>query len=111
MPGLDPSSVPMGVDEEVGGTPASTIRAARKIERRGRPLPQPEQGVGDAWILIAFIVTLGLIFVVAAWVLAGSDVPAERESTGQGIIASSTPTRVRRAPDSVHVEKGGLTHA
>jgi len=35
---------------------------------------------------------LGLIFVVAAWVLAGSDVPAERESNGQGIIASSTPT-------------------
>ncbi len=58
----------------------------------GRPLPQPEQGVGDAWILIAFIVALGLIFVVAAWVLAGSDVPAERESNGQGIIASSTPT-------------------
>jgi hypothetical protein len=37
-------------------------------ERRGRPLPQLEQGVGDAWILIAFIVVLGLIFVVAAWV-------------------------------------------
>ena len=98
MPDFDPSSVPMGVDEEVGGTPASTIRAARKIERRGRPLPQPEQGVGDAWILIAFIVALGLIFVVAAWVLAGSDVPAERESNGQGIIASSTPTRVRPCP-------------
>ncbi len=57
------SSVPTGVDEEVGGTPPETIRAARKIERRGRPLPQPEQGVGDAWILIAFIVALGLIFV------------------------------------------------
>src|SRR5713101_4813383 len=98
MSDFDPSSVPLGVDEEVGGTPASTIRAARKIERRGRPLPQPEQGVGDAWILIAFIVALGLIFVVAAWVLAGSDVPAERESNGQGIIASSTPTRVRPCP-------------
>src|SRR5258708_34025066 len=95
---FDPSSVPMGVEAEVGGTPASTIRAARKIERRGRPLPQPEQGVGDAWILIAFIVALGLIFVVAAWVLAGSDVPAERESNGQGIIASSTPTRARPCP-------------
>ena len=111
MPDFDPSSVPMGVDEEVGDTPASTIRAARKIEQRGRPLPQPEQGVGDAWILIAFIVALGLIFVVAAWVLAGSDVPAERESNGWGIIASSTPTRVRLCPDSFHVEKGGLTHA
>jgi hypothetical protein len=54
--------------------------------------------VGDASILIAFIVALGLIFVVAAWVLAGSDVPAERESNGQGIIASSTPTRVRPCP-------------
>ena len=111
MPDFDPSSVPMGVDEEVGDTPASTIRAARKIEQRGRPLPQPEQGVGDAWILIAFIVALGLIFVVAAWVLAGFDVPAERESNGQRIIASSTPTRVRLCPDSFHVEKGGLTHA
>ncbi len=106
MPDFDPSSVPMGVDEEVGDTPASTIKAARKIERRGRPLPQLEQGVGDAWILIAFIVALGLIFVVAAWVLAGSDVPAERESNGQGIIASSTPPEFVR----VHVEKGGLTH-
>jgi len=66
--------------------------------------------VGDAWILIAFIVALGLIFVVAAWVLAGSDVPAERESNGQGIIASSTPPEFVRVPDSVHVEKGGLTH-
>ena len=111
MSDFNPSSVPLGVDEEVGGTPASTIRAARKIERRGRPLPQPEQGVGDAWILIAFIVALGLIFVVAAWVLAGSDVPAERESNGQGIIASSTPPEFVRVPDSVHVEKGGLTHA
>jgi hypothetical protein len=69
MPDFDPSSVPMGVDEEVGGTPPATIRAARKIERRGRPQPQPEQGLGDAWILIGFIIVLGLIFVVAAWVL------------------------------------------
>ena len=111
MPDFDPSSVPMGVDEEVGDTPPGTISAARKIERRLHPLPQLEQGLGDAWILIAFIVALGLIFVVAAWVLASSDVPAERESNGQGIIASSTPTRVRPCPDSGHVEKGGLTHA
>ncbi len=71
MPDFDPSSVPMGVDEEVGGTSPQTIRAARKIERRGRPQPQSEQGLGDAWILIAFIVALGLISVVAVWVLAG----------------------------------------
>jgi hypothetical protein len=98
MPDFDPSSVPMGVDEEVGDTPPGTISAARKIERRRHPLPQLEQGLGDAWILIAFIVALGLIFVVAAWVLASFDVPAERESNGQGIIASSTPTRVRPCP-------------
>lgn len=70
MPDFDPSSVPMGVDEEVGGTPPSTIKAARKIERRGHLQAQSEEGLGDAWILIAFIVVLGLIFVVAAWLLA-----------------------------------------
>jgi hypothetical protein len=86
MSDFDPCSVPMGVDEEVGGTPSGAIRAARRIERRGRPLPQSEQGVGDAWILIAFIVAVGLIFVVAAWVLAGSDVPAGRESNGNPAI-------------------------
>jgi hypothetical protein len=46
MPDFDPSSVPMGVDEEVG-----TIRAARKIERRPHPQPQPEPGLGDARLL------------------------------------------------------------
>jgi hypothetical protein len=70
MPDFDPSSVPMGVDEEVGGTPHSTIKAARKIERRGHLQAQSEESLGDAWILIAFIVVLGLIFVVAAWLLA-----------------------------------------
>jgi hypothetical protein len=50
MPDFDPSSVPMGVDEEVG-TPAGTIRAARKIERRPHPQPQPEPGLGDARLL------------------------------------------------------------
>jgi ABC-type amino acid transport system permease subunit len=84
MPDFDPSSVPMGVDGEVGGTPASTIRAARKIERRGRPLPQPVQGVGDAWILIAFIVALGLIFVVAAWATGRFRCPGYEKVTARG---------------------------
>jgi len=95
MSDFDPSSVPLGVDEEVGGTPASTIRAARKIERRHHLQPEPEQGLGDAWILIAFIVALGLIFVVAAWLLAGSDVPAEREGNANCLLdlhpSSSVP--------------------
>src|SRR5213080_206049 len=43
MPDFGPSSVPMGVDEEVGGTPASTIRAAWIIASstptRVRPCP------------------------------------------------------------------------
>ena len=34
----------------------------------------------------------------AAWVLTGSDVPAERESNGQGIIASSAPPEFFCAP-------------
>jgi hypothetical protein len=72
MPDFDPASVPLGVDEEVGSTPPGTISAARKIERRRHPQQQAEHGLGDAWILIGFIVVLGLIFVVAAWVLAGS---------------------------------------
>ena len=70
MPDFDPSSVPMGVGEEVGDTPPSTIRAARRIERRRHPQQQTERGgVDDAWILIEFIVVLGLIFVMAAWVV------------------------------------------
>ncbi len=42
---------------------------------------------------------------VAGWVLAGS-VPAERESTGQGIIASSTTTRVRPCPEQCPRREG-----
>ena len=49
MPDFDLSSVPLGVDEEVGGTPASTIRAARRIEQRRHPQQQPEQGLGELW--------------------------------------------------------------
>jgi hypothetical protein len=98
----------MGVDEEVGGTFPQTLRGARTIERRGRPQPQSEQALDDAWILIAFIIALGLIFVVVAWVLAGSDVPAERANNGRGIIASSTPTRIRPCPGP-RPQKGGLT--
>ncbi len=60
----------MGVDEEVGDTPPSIIRAARGIERRRHHQQQTERGgVGDAWILIEFIVVLGLIFVMAAWIM------------------------------------------
>jgi hypothetical protein len=62
------------------------------------------------WILIAFIVALGLIFVAAAWVLAGSDVPAERESNGQGIIASLIPTRVSSVPRTVSTSRREVLH-
>ncbi len=38
--------------------------------RRCHPQQQTERGgVDDAWILIEFIVVLGLIFVMAAWVV------------------------------------------
>jgi hypothetical protein len=71
MPDFDLSTVPLGVDDEVGDTPLGTIKTAQTIGRRRDPQPPSERGLGDAWILVAFIIVVGLIFVVAAWVFAG----------------------------------------
>jgi len=71
IPDFDLSTVPLGVDDEVGDTPLGTIKTAQTIGRRRDPQPPSERGLGDAWILVAFIIVVGLIFVVAAWVFAG----------------------------------------
>jgi hypothetical protein len=62
---------PSGVDDEVGDTPLGTIKTAQTIGRRRNPQSPSERGLGDAWILVAFIIVVGLIFVVATWVFAG----------------------------------------
>jgi hypothetical protein len=56
----DPASAPLGTDEEAAGTslaPAD-VDAARQTERRSSYQPQPDAGLGYAWILVGFILLL-----------------------------------------------------
>src|SRR6266498_4007055 len=45
MPDFDPSSVPMGVDEEVGGTSPQTIRAANQGCPQNRAARTPSAAI------------------------------------------------------------------
>jgi hypothetical protein len=65
----DPAVAPLGTDEEAAGTPPDpcAVEAARTIEL-SRPCKSiPPSGVGGAWLLIAYAVTLGAGLV--AWML------------------------------------------
>jgi hypothetical protein len=55
----DLASVPLGTDEEAG-TPLAPgdVGAARRTERHGLHRPQPDTGLGHAWILVGFILAL-----------------------------------------------------
>jgi len=66
----DPASAPLGTDEEAAGTPLAPgdVDAARRVERRGLQQPQPDAGLGDAWILVGFI--LALFAGVLVWFIA-----------------------------------------
>jgi hypothetical protein len=66
----DPASVPLGTDEEAAGTRLAPrdVAAARRAERRGLHPPQPDTGLGHAWILVGFI--LALFAGVLAWFIA-----------------------------------------
>jgi len=68
----DPALAPLGTDEEAAGTPLAPgdIAAARRAERRGLVQPQPDSSVGDAWILIGFI--LALLAGVLGWLVAAA---------------------------------------
>jgi hypothetical protein len=69
-PWADPASAPLGTDEEAAGTPLAPgdIAAARRAERRGSERPQPDAGLGYAWILVGFI--FALLAGVVAWLIA-----------------------------------------
>ena len=66
----DPASVPLGTDEGAAGTPLAPgdVAAARRAERRGLHPPQPDTGLGHAWILVGFI--LALFAGMLAWFIA-----------------------------------------
>jgi hypothetical protein len=68
----DPALAPLGTDEEAAGTPLApgAIDAARRAERRGLVQPQPASSVGDAWILIGFI--LALLAGMVGWLVAAA---------------------------------------
>lgn len=68
--GDNPASAPLGTDDEAAGTPLAPgdIAAARRAERRGSERPQPDAGLGYAWILVGFI--LALLAGVVAWLIA-----------------------------------------
>jgi len=65
----DPAAAPLGTDEEAAGTPpdAWAVETARTLEL-SRPCKSiSRDGVGAAWLLIAFAVALGAGLV--AWIL------------------------------------------
>jgi len=68
----DPALAPLGTDEEAAGTPLAPgdVAAARRAERRGLVQRQPDSSVGDAWILIGFI--LALLAGVLGWLVAAA---------------------------------------
>ena len=58
------------IDRGRTGTPLAPgdVDAARRVERRGLQQPQPDAGLGDAWILVGFI--LALFAGVLVWFIA-----------------------------------------
>jgi hypothetical protein len=65
----DPSVAPLGSDEEAAGTPPDPIavEAARTLEVSRSCPSASHQGIGAAWMLIAFTLALGTG--LAAWTL------------------------------------------
>jgi hypothetical protein len=63
----DPAMAPLGTDDEAAGSPPSpaAIALTRRLETsHPQPhRPQPQTGLGHAWILIAFIIALAIAIV------------------------------------------------
>ncbi len=71
VPASDPAAAPLGADEEAAGTPASAdaVALARAREKSGPAMPPQRSGPGYAWIVLAMIVVMGIIFVAAGLAL------------------------------------------
>jgi hypothetical protein len=69
----DPAAVPLGTDDEAGGTPNTTsqVREAAAHEVRARPdsARQRTSGLGSAWWLIGFSLFTGISIVASAFLL------------------------------------------
>jgi hypothetical protein len=68
--GSDPAAAPLGADEEAAGTPisAKVITDARQAEgAKHSYAPRPNRGLGAAWVLVLFAVTMAVGLVT--WVL------------------------------------------
>jgi len=63
----DPAMAPLGTDDEAAGTPPSPadIALTRRLKNSRPTQPAPRTGLGQAWILIAFVIALALAIV--AW--------------------------------------------
>ena len=61
----DPAMAPLGTDDEAAGTPPSpaAIALTRRLETSHPHQPQPQTGLGHAWILIAFVIALAAAIV------------------------------------------------
>jgi hypothetical protein len=71
VPASDPAAAPLGADEEAAGTPVSAdaVALARGRERSGPAMPAQRSGPGYAWIVLAIIVIMGVVFVAAGLAL------------------------------------------
>lgn len=72
VPAFDPASAPLGTDEEAAGTPVSAeaLARAREIETSGPwIMPEGEDGLGYAWVLVGFEIAFAAIFIVAGLAL------------------------------------------
>jgi hypothetical protein len=69
----DPAAVPLGTDDEAGGTPntGSQVREAAAHEVRPRPnsARQRTTGLGHAWWLIGFTLFVGISIVTSVFLL------------------------------------------
>jgi hypothetical protein len=62
----DPAMVPLGTDDEAGGTPPTPDQVAMAYRQEvGRPASSPknERGLGKGWLLIAITILIGLCVV------------------------------------------------
>jgi len=68
VPAADPASAPLGTDDEAAGFPLGGERIATTwlLEQSGpRSPPEPDNGLGHAWIIVGVVLLMAAIFAVA----------------------------------------------